>query len=652
MQRAETLQALIRERGKQRKPLERVYRMLFNPELYLVAYAKLYGNEGAMTPGTTGETVDGMSLDKINSIIEQLRHERYRWSPTRRVSIPKKNGKKRPLSLPSWSDKLVQEVMRMILAAYYEPQFADNSHGFREGRGPHNALRDIRETWKGTNWFIEGDIKGCFDNVDHQLLLEILARDIHDNRFLRLMRHLLEAGYMEDWQYNKTYSGTPQGGVISPLLANVYLNELDQYVNQTLIPQWTKGKRRRVHPEYRHWVHQQRRHRRAGRKEEARAARKEMQKLPSVRVEDEGYRRLKCVRYADDYLLGVVGTKAEAVQIKEDLGRFLQTTLKLEQSQEKTLVTHARTEKARLLGYEIQTAQLDHRRSRKPGTSAHNRRSTNGFTVMSVPDAVITGKCRQYMQNGKPVHRKERLEDDDFTILTDFQSEYRGLVNYYALAYNLRKLSKLKWVMEQALTKTLACKHKTTVRGIYAKYVARKTTNGTTYKVLRVERKRDGKASLVAIWGGIPLRWNPNAMLADKERRTWTTKSELIARLLANECEYCGSTEDIEVHHIKRVVADKEKGRVPEWLKVMRARRRKTMVLCRECHVDVTFGRPMRNTPSGKGFMWTGKMQSSLRKIKHATGEPDAFKRCTSGSEGGSVRRFGVCQIPTRGGKG
>jgi len=164
MQRAETLQALIRERGKQGKPLERVYRMLFNPELYLVAYAKLYGNDGAMTPGTDGETVDGMSLDKINGIIEQLRHERYRWSPTRRVYIPKKNGKKRPLSLPSWSDKLVQEVMRMILAAYYEPQFADNSHGFREGRGPHNALRDIRETWKGTNWFIEGDSKGCFDN--------------------------------------------------------------------------------------------------------------------------------------------------------------------------------------------------------------------------------------------------------------------------------------------------------------------------------------------------------------------------------------------------------------------------------------------------------------------------------------------------------
>lgn len=165
MQSAATLQALIRERGKQGRPLERVYRMRFNPELYLMAYAKLYGNDGAMTPGTTGETVNGMSLNKINALIEQLRYERYRWSPARRVYIPKKNGKKRPLGIPPWSDKLLQEVLRMILSAYYEPKFADTSHGFREARGPHTALREVRVTWKGMNWFIEGDIKGCFDHA-------------------------------------------------------------------------------------------------------------------------------------------------------------------------------------------------------------------------------------------------------------------------------------------------------------------------------------------------------------------------------------------------------------------------------------------------------------------------------------------------------
>ena len=305
MQSAETLQALIRERGKKGLPLERVYRMLFNPELYLIAYAKLYGNDGALTPGTTGETVDGMSLSKIKAIIEQLRYERYRWSPARRVYIPKKNGKKRPLGIPPWSDKLVQEVMRMILSVYYEPKFADSSHGFREGRGPHTALRDIRETWTGTNWFLEGDIKGCFDNVDHQVLLSILARDIHDNRFLRLIRYMLDAGYMEDWKYHTTYSGTPQGGVVSPLLANVYMNELDQYVNQTLIPKWTQGDKRGRNPEYQRLSMRGSRLRKKGRHEEAKAVRKAMQKLPSMDVKDEGYRRLRYVRYADDYLRAI-----------------------------------------------------------------------------------------------------------------------------------------------------------------------------------------------------------------------------------------------------------------------------------------------------------------------------------------------------------
>lgn len=614
--------------------------MLFNPELYLVAYAKLYGNDGAMTPGTNGETVDGMSLDKINAIIEQLRRESYRWSPTRRVYIPKKNGKMRPLSVPSWSDKLLQEVIRMILSAYYEPRFAGNSHGFREGLGTHDALREIRQTWTGTTWFLEGDIKGCFENVGHQILLEILARDIHDNRLIRLMKHLLEAGYMEDWRYNETYSGTPQGGVISPLLSNIYLNELDQYINRTLTPKWTKGAKRHPNPEYYKWKSREARLRQAGRKEEAKAARKESQKLPSVKTEDEGYRRLRYVRYADDFLLGFVGPRAEAEQIKEEVRRFLQDKLKLEQSQEKTLITHAKTERARFLGYEIYTAQEDNQRSKGGSRITHNRRSINGGIMLSVPRKVIEEKCRLCKKGEKTVYRSELLNDDDFTIIARFQSEYRGLVNYYALAYNLStRVSKLRITMEQTLTKTLAHKYKTSVKRIYGKYGARIKTDGPegkTRKVLKVERTREGKKPLVAMWGGISLKWNPSAKLVDGERRIWNTRSELIQRLLANECEYCGSTEELEVHHLRRVIANKEKGTVPKWLQIMRARRRKTMVLCRVCHEDVTYGRPMRNAPSGRGFMWTGKRTSTLRKGNLGCGEPDAVKSCTSGSEGGS----------------
>ena len=217
MQNAEAVLAIIRERGNKGLPLERLYRCLFNPELYLIAYGKIYRNDGAMTPGVTTETVDGMRLDKIQAIIEALRHERFRWKPTRRVYIAKKGTakKKRPLGLPSWSDKLLQEVIRMLLEAYYEPQFSDHSHGFRAGRGCHSALQSIYPGWRGTTWFIEGDIAQCFDRLDHSILHGILAENIHDNRFLRLIDGLLQAGYLEEWRYHATLSGSPQGGLCS-----------------------------------------------------------------------------------------------------------------------------------------------------------------------------------------------------------------------------------------------------------------------------------------------------------------------------------------------------------------------------------------------------------------------------------------------------
>src|SRR5205085_10119631 len=227
MREAETILELIRERGKKRLPLERVYKLLFNQDLYLKAYGKIYRNTGAMTHGVTEETPDGMSLEKIDRIIEAIRYERYQWLPARRTYIPKKNGKKRPLGMPVWSDKLVQEVIRSLLEAYFEPQFSEHSHGFRPKRGCHTALREIYHAWRGTTWFIEGDISQCFDKLNHELLIEILKRHIQDERFIRFMQELLDTGYMEDWTFNQTFSGVPQGGIVSPILSNILLNELD-----------------------------------------------------------------------------------------------------------------------------------------------------------------------------------------------------------------------------------------------------------------------------------------------------------------------------------------------------------------------------------------------------------------------------------------
>src|SRR3974390_1107256 len=291
MRNAETVLGVLRERGRRHWPLERVYRLLFNPELYLLAYGRIYSNKGAMTPGVTGETADGMSMKKIKSIIDALRYERYRFSPLRRVYIPKKNGKLRPLGMPTWSDKLLGEVVRLLLEAYYEPQFSDNSHGFRRERGCHTALRKIDDTWTGTTWFIEGDISDCFDSLDHEILLGILAEKIRDKRFLRLIRNMLKAGYLEDWEYHDTLSGVPQGGVVSPILSNIYLHRMDEFVETVLIPEYTRGNRRASSPAYFRIRSAARRARARGDRAQARKLRAPQRGLPSSDPDDPGYPR-------------------------------------------------------------------------------------------------------------------------------------------------------------------------------------------------------------------------------------------------------------------------------------------------------------------------------------------------------------------------
>jgi len=395
MQSAETVLDVLRERGRPGMPCDELYRQLSNPHLYLLAYGRLYSNDGAMTPGANGETVDDMSLGKIGRIIDALRHERYRFRPVRRVYIEKKNGKLRPLGLPSWSDKLVGEVIRLLLEAYYEPQFSDRSHGFRPRRGCHTALTEVAVAWTGTTWFIEGDIARCFDELDHRVMLGILGEKIHDNRFLPLLRNMLEAGYLEDWEWNATLSGAPQGGVVSPILSNIYLDRLDKFVETVLIPEYTRGKLRRHNQEYRKVQYALAQARKRGDRAEARRRDRRLRRLPAGDPRDPGYRRLRYCRYADDHLLGFAGPKAEAEQIKQRLAQFLRDDLKLELSQEKTLITHARTGAARFLGYEITVQHADRKLAR-------GRRSVNGAIALRVPVPVVKATCVPTSSSANP----------------------------------------------------------------------------------------------------------------------------------------------------------------------------------------------------------------------------------------------------------
>lgn len=567
-----------------------MYRHLFNPALYLTAYGKLYSNQGALTPGTTTETVDGMSEAKILAVIESVRYERYRWSPARRVYIEKKNSaKKRPLGMPTWSDKLLQEVIRMILDAYFEPQFSDHSHGFRPNRGCGTAIEEVYRSWRGTAWFIEGDIASYFDTIDHSALVAILRTTIHDNRFLRLIENMLTAGYLEDWKFDATLSGTPQGGVASPILANIYLDMLDQYVEQYLMPMYNRGATRESNKEYRTLSSRMVAARKRGddRKLVSKMAR-EVKRLPTQNPTDPNYRRLKYVRYADDFLLGFVGPKAEAEEIKQRIGGFLRDTLKLDLSEEKTLLTHASTAAARFLGYAISINRDNTRRG------VGGNRTLGGQVTLRVPEGKVAEACKPYMAYGKPTHRTERMDDDAFSIISQYQAEYRGIVEYYRKAINLRDFTKLKWVMEQSLTKTLATKLKISVAQVYRRYVTTLDTPHGRTKVLRVMVPREGKKPLIATWGGIRLTRVTRGWIEDKPGKVWNTKrTELVERLLAETCERCGSTDRVEVHHVRALKDLQARGQKPrpDWLVTMASCQRKTLVVCFHCHHNVIHGR-------------------------------------------------------------
>jgi group II intron reverse transcriptase/maturase len=579
MQEAAVVLSVLRERGRKGLPLTQLYRQMFSKNLYLLAYGNVYSNQGAMTPGASEETADGMTEGKIDQIIELMRYERYRFSPARRIYIPKKNGKLRPLGLPPWSDKLVGEVVRLLLEAYYEPQFSDQSHGFRKGRGCHTALREIRNTWVGTTWFIEGDVADCFGSLDHQILLKILAESIHDQRFLRLIRHMLKAGYLEDWEYRDTLSGVPQGGQVSPVLSNIYLNKLDEFVERDLIPRYTRGASRARNLGYMRIRARRDSARRRGDRAAARDLTRQMRTLPSIDPMDPGYRRLRYIRYADDHILGFIGPKAEAEQIKAELAAFLRETLGLELSQDKTLISHARTQPARFLGYHIIVQHCDTR-------ITYGRRSANGRIALRVPPDVAKAKIAPYRRRGKPWHRPGLQNLDAYDIVRIYGAEYRGITGYYLLAQDVWRLSVLCWYAQTSMLKTLAAKHKSSVAKMAARYKAKVITGHGPRTCFEARRHREGKKDLVARFGGIPLRQDRRAVIRDPAPpRIGCPRKELIHRLLKRVCELCEHGTTVVVH---QVTALKQLGKPgpgqPAWAALMAKMRRKTLIVCADCH--------------------------------------------------------------------
>ena len=571
---------------------ERLYRILFNEELFYVAYQKIASNEGSTTKGSDGRSIDGMSLARIETLIASLKDESYQPHPSRRVHIPKKNGKMRPLGIPAFEDKLVQEVVRMILEAIYEGHFETTSHGFRPKRSCHTALLHIQKTFSGAKWFIEGDIKGFFDNIDHDVLVGILRERISDDRFIRLIRKFLKAGYVEDWTFHNTYSGMPQGGIVSPILANIYLDKLDKYVKE-YIRHFDMGTKRRPGKESNDLANERKRTVRKLKKikdgtEKAalvarlKAIEQERAAFPSGDEMDGSYRRLKYIRYADDFILGVIGSKEDALRIKEDIKSFLSASLALELSEEKTLITHT-GKSAKFLGYEITVTRNNHQRRDVQG----RLRRTYGKRVrLNVSMATLRDKLLEYgameikLRNGKeiwkPKCRSGLIFNDDLEILDRYNRETVGFCNYYLIANNCVVLHNFRYIMEYSMYKTFAGKYRSTVRKINKKYRLNKlfTVKYEQKGVIksRTFYKTSFKRRTTAFNGSCDIE--PYS-IADVSR------TNLTDRLKAEKCELCGATGKLIMHHVRNLKDLKGK---ESWKRLMSARKRKTIALCPSCH--------------------------------------------------------------------
>ena len=593
MQQPNTLLAILRTMAqKPEVQFDKLFQKLYNIDLWLLAYESIAPKPGNMTAGVDGKTIDGVGLKLITDLIADLKASRYIPHPVRRTYIPKAKGKLRPLGIPSFQEKLLQTVVKLILEAIYEPTFSDMSHGFRPQRSCHTALEQIKHEMYGVRWWVEGDIKGFFDHVSHDTLITILSKRITDKRFLHLIGQFLKAGYVEDWRYHQTYSGVPQGGNLSPLLANIYLNELDQIMAKKIV-EWNRGADRKRTNEYQQISAKVARAKKKARKTgdwtRYKALRKEMLKTQAKDPQDPDYRRLHFVRYADDWLAGVIGSKAEAMELKRWLETYLREELQLELSAEKTLITNSK-QRVRFLGYDIKrwAGERIYRFRTKKGQVITKRTGTYQLRFLMPRDKTMAF-AKEYgdTSNWHGKHRNSLLRLSELEILMMYNAEVRGFLGYYALADNLVDVAdKVLWLTTSSFFRTLAGKRQSSV-----KEVAKSLKRGPGRYVLTLQKEGKPPKEYEVMSSTRQLKQGVSTtQQLDLKPNTWMyrNRTELGKRLLAHQCEWCGTQQgQIEVHHVRKLGS--LKGKV-SWERQMIQRHRKTMILCAECHDELHAG--------------------------------------------------------------
>ncbi|MEO6888675.1 MAG: reverse transcriptase domain-containing protein [Ktedonobacteraceae bacterium] len=562
-----------------------LYKLMLSPDLYVLAYERIKSEPGNMTPGTDNETIDGFSMDEINQLVQEMRTEKYQCKPVRRTYIPKSNGKMRKLGIPSIRDKVVQEVLRLILEAVYDSphgsHFKDTIHGFRRGKSCHSALREIQRRWTGVTWFVEGDIQNCFDDIDHEILVDIIREKIEDERLINLIRKILKAGYQDLDEVRKdSVAGTPQGGIVSPILANIYLHKLDEYVEQ-MQAELEKGERRKHNLEYKRL--QDRRLYLAKRGKTQSREYKElgvrMKKLPSMDTKDPDFIRVKYIRYADDWIIGITGPYQLAEDVKQKVRNYLSTKLKLTLSEKKTVITNSRTQEAKFLGYRIRLGRTNKEQKQTITTNGSGktfkRRSTGSEIVLKAPMEEIIQKLHTKgfcTKEGKPTHRAAWQLLDADQIVGLYSSINRGIQQYYRPVDNWARVQKVQYILKFSLAKTLAGKRKSKI--------AKVISGGD----IKIRTMRKGKVKEIAFYQNHDWTSKRDGFTAAAEVDIVQMNIRMRTRSkLGLPCCICGDSERVEMHHVRHIRKMTDK-RAKGFTRVMSALNRKQIPVCQKCH--------------------------------------------------------------------
>lgn len=486
MSKLERLYAISKLSHKNKNWIHRdIFRLLYKEEIWICAYEKIKSNKGATTPGSEPETMDGMSLERLKRLRENVCSETYSFKPVKQIYIPS-GDKRRPLGFPTANDKIVQEVIRLILDAIYEPIFSKHSFGFRPGFGCHDALNHIEYKFRWVDFVVEGDIQQAYPTIDHKVLIKFLNKKIEDPRFIRLIWKLLGCGVLDEDRVKMSKTGVPQGSIVSPILANIYYHELDNFVEDIMKRYTTPINERnsRRSKEYKalgykiNKISEKMRNHQPHSTERQELA-KELKQLRKERLETQGLKdkitRIEYVRYADDWMIGIAGDRKLANQIKQEINIFLKNTLLQDLHPTKTKVTDLRNGNAQFLGYEIFLPRNRPITTYK-GKGIQTIRRGNPQLRFDIPVTSVADKLskRGYiksMPNGRrPISKASYTVLEDHVIVNHFRSVWLGLLNYYLGCTNRSRLQYFHYLLHMSCAMTLGHRHRMSCSKVFQKY--------------------------------------------------------------------------------------------------------------------------------------------------------------------------------------